>query len=68
MTDTKKKMTIGGFFRAGLRWALGGGIGENPVTTVLKEGIKAQKEDDGKTVIDTTIDEESDHGRKEKAS
>lgn len=66
MTD--KKMTTGGFFRLAARWALGGGTGENPVTTVIKESRKATKDDEGKTVIDATFEplegeEQKQHGR-----
>lgn len=58
MSETKK-ITTGGFFRMGLRYLLGGGTGENPVTTVIKEGLKAQSEEakkDGSS-IETTAEE-----------
>lgn len=56
-----KKMTTGGFFRLGFRYLLGGATGEDPITTVVKEGLKAKSEDGKKTVIDTTH-EETEHG------
>jgi hypothetical protein len=62
MADNKK-ITTGGFFRMGLRYLLGGATGEDPVTTVIKEGLKAKHADGEKTVIDTTHEEtESEHG------